>query len=126
MGRTNFRSYNLYFEDKAVMNRFILMYRDMFHSWSEDEIASKCKVYDDDRHFHFENGRPRYRIVPWHLEPNKEAMMREGYLIHDNEIYVHMKPDDFREMIKGNFKKEKDTRRSNLSIYRYVPEKIKS
>ena len=119
MGKVEFKSYNLYFEDKAIMYRFILLYRDMFHSWSEDYIKETCKIWDEDRDFHYVNGRPRYRQVPWHLDPFKEAMMREGYLIYGNEIYVHMRPDDFKS-INEIFKKEKDTRRSNLSIYRYV------
>lgn len=100
------------FKDSGSMNRFLLLYMDIFVPYSEATIVQANYVSDGkcrDR-----KGNITKRSYGHHDE-NVTNMMRKGYRVYDNErVDVHVEPDDFKVM-ERLFKKEKV--RSNCYMY---------
>lgn len=101
------------FKDSGTMNRFLLLYMDVFQPWSEDTI--RCDAYVKDRICYDKNGK-------WtgtsrgHQDPNVVNMMKKGYRIFDdNRVNIHLEPAEFKK-IEKLFKKEK----IRVNQYMYV------
>ena len=100
------------FKDSGSMNRFLLLYMDVFKPYSEATIVQANYVSDGkcrDR-----KGNITMRSYGHHDE-NVTNMMRKGYRVYDNErVDIHVEPSDFKTM-EGLFKKERVRR--NCFVY---------
>ena len=112
------RGYRLRFKDRAAMNRFILMYRDLFVPYSEDKI--RCRSYvRDTPNYRTKNGNLRSK---GHHDENIINMLRCGYDMctfgDETLLTVNMYPEDFNSIPKDGFVKTKF--RSNYTIWEFV------
>lgn len=106
------------FEDRAAMNRFILLYRDLFVPYGEYKI--RCRSYVQDT--------PTYKtkagnlMSKGHHDDNIRKMLEQGYdICNDNLILVNLTPEGMNTILKGGvFKKESFGR--NRSKYVYIKE----
>lgn len=117
MGKVDFRSYYIDFNNKEEMYRFILLFRDLFTSWCEGSMKEDCYDYDWTKF----KGQEGFKT--WNQ--NRYNMMKEGYIISGNKLTIHLRPDDFKNNIK--YLLDKGTvDRQHRRTYRYVSEKVKS
>lgn len=98
------RTRRMKFKDSASMNRFLLMYMDLFVPYSEATIIQKNYVADGK--CRDKNGHQTIRSYGHHDE-NVSTMMRKGYRIYDNErVDIHIEGINFG-IFEGMFRKER-------------------
>lgn len=122
MGKIKYYTYRLDFsEDRSAISRFILLYGDLFHSWSEDNIKSMCTIT------HFDKPLPKlygskYRHYETTYDEIQEKRVRQGFAIYDNDIMeIHCTPEDFKKIRSEiTFVEVSSTRRHGRKTYKYV------
>jgi len=105
------------FENSESMERFLMLYKDLFKPWSEDTI--KTMDYIPDRKYVKDHDDGHRSIwTKGHHDDGIAKTCREGYLIvNDNTVRIHIEPADFKQ-IETNFKKVK----IRPNMYKYVLE----
>ena len=101
------------FKNSGSMNRFLLLYMDLFVPYSEATIVQAnytgSKGYFNEKHNFCITERGEH-------DENISSMMRKGYKIISNELVdIHIEPENFRQ-IENLFKKEQ----WNRNRYWYV------
>ncbi len=119
MGKVDYRTYSLDFsEDHGAMARFIMLYKDLFHSWCEDGIKQGCTITHFDRPLPL---RGKYRHFEETYDEIQEKRMREGFWIQDYRLDIHCKPEDFKKIISEiKFVTVSNTRKHGRKTYKYV------
>lgn len=93
------------FGDKAAMDRFILLYRDLFVPYSEDTIKYEARVRDTPV-TRSKNGN---FYSHGHIDENRRKMLEQGYFIKGNTIRCNLTPEGMYQIWEsGSFKKCRD------------------
>lgn len=106
------------FGNREEMNRFILLYRDLFTPYGEDRI--RCRSYVQDvPTYKTKNGN---LMSKGHHDDNIVKMLEQGYdITSDRSLIANLTPDSMNAILEGGcFKKESFGR--NRSRYVYVGE----
>lgn len=121
MGRVEYRTYSIDFtEDIGAMGRFIMLYRDLFHSWAEDGIKFQCTITHFDKPLPNKNGS-KYRHYEETYDEINDKRMREGFHINNGILTIHCKPEDFKRMLSEiNYVTVSSTRKHSRKTYKYV------
>lgn len=103
------------FKDKESMERFIMLYKDLFKPWSESVICQMDYVADKRYFKDTEYGR-FLTTTRGHHDDDVALLARNGIkMVNSNMIKIHIESEDFKK-IQGNFRKEKVRR----NYYKYV------